>query len=111
MRADGRRDTDWFDADGSIVSNDSWNNPGIKTLCVRRLVDDDAGSPQALLLLLNASPGKERFVLPAPDSAWYVRLNSADLQVHDQLVTADFMDLAAHSAAILSSAPKDVKPS
>jgi glycogen operon protein len=104
LLANGMRDTEWFDCDGKVVPWDSWSNPGIKTLALRRAALADDGKTVALLLIFNASHGVARFVLPDGGAPWQRRLDGYDGSTADEHVTQTFIDIAAHSACVLTAA-------
>jgi isoamylase len=104
LLANGMRDTEWFDCDGSVVAWQSWANPAVKTLALRRVTLLDSGNSIALLLLFNASPGVARFVLPEGGAPWQRRLDAFDGSTAQQLVTQTFVDVAAHSACLFTAA-------
>jgi glycogen operon protein len=100
----GLPDTAWFDCDGSIVSWQSWADPHVRTLALRRVALSERGQAVALLLLFNASPEVARFVLPEAHAPWRRRIDAFDASCADELVTQTFVDVAGHSACVFTAA-------
>lgn len=67
----------WFDASGQPVPPESWDNPDIRTLALRRAQTDDDGQVEVTLLLMNAGAEDVDFTLPEPALAWETLLDSA----------------------------------
>ena len=67
--APGIFDIAWFEANGEMVSEDSWKNPEIRLLCLRRATRNADGSVSLLSLLLNPTSEDHFFRLPEPRSA------------------------------------------
>jgi glycogen operon protein len=97
------RDVEWFDSDGRSPSWQSWQDGRIKTLALRRVGVGPENRPTALLVLFNASQDVARFVLPKAHGPWRIRLNADDPDCAEELLQQETVDIAAHSACILSA--------
>jgi len=101
------RDTDWFDADGSIITGASWNDGSVRTFALRRVLRQGDHDFDAVLLLFNASSAVARFVLPDPVLPWRVRLDSNHLEGGDEFDAGPDLAVAPHSVVVLSATLKN----
>ena len=64
--APGIFDIAWFEANGEMIPEDSWKNPEIRLLCLRRATRNADGTVSILNLLLNPTGEDHFFRLPDP---------------------------------------------
>jgi len=94
----------WFDEGGQAMESPAWEDPGRRTLAMRRACGtDDDQAPDVTLLLLNAGDAPASFALPPPSLAWTLELDSAQPQRAAHAVRGPRVDVAAHSLALLSA--------
>ncbi len=78
---DGKSDVVWLSPQGREMAVDDWNAPEGRCIAVHFVADRDGAtdSPDAWLLLLNASDRDETFVLPVREgSFWRCAIDTAD---------------------------------
>jgi isoamylase len=101
MPAPGIADIAWFDERGGTLSAEAWNDPGQRTLVLRRAVTVPEGRVAILTLLLNPTDEPKQFSLPAPHLPTRVLLDTAvsDTDEHDG--AGSEQSVAAHSVVLL----------
>ncbi len=70
-------DIAWFDETGGTLSAEAWNDPGQRTLVLRRATASPDGRIAILTLLLNPTEEHRQFGLPAPHLPTRILLDSA----------------------------------
>jgi glycogen operon protein len=100
--ADGVYDLSWWQADGSVLHADAWNQPMARSLAC--LIGKPGRSAQALLLLINAAAQGEVFVLPR--GQWQALLDTCqtDGKTSFQTIGGGSVIVAAHSLMLLQAA-------
>ncbi|WP_218014829.1 glycogen debranching protein GlgX [Teichococcus rhizosphaerae] len=101
----GLPDTAWFDADGTLMTPERWNDPEGRVLQLRRAGAAEAGGVEVTLLLLNASERDRVATLPAPALAWVSVLDTTDPEAPGHPVAGATLRLAARSARLLVALP------
>jgi glycogen operon protein len=97
------RDIEWFDDSGDTMRPEDWHDAHGRLLSVRRVVRLRDGRAEASLLLINNQTRVRSFQLPQPQFAWWLRLDSADLQRADHEVHHSAIEVAPHSVQLLTA--------
>jgi glycogen operon protein len=97
------RDIEWFDENGDTMRQEDWQDPDGRLLSVRRVVRRRDGRAEASLLLINNQAGARSFQLPQPQFAWWLRLDSADVQRADHEVDQSAIEVASQSIVLLTA--------
>ncbi|UFN47286.1 glycogen debranching protein GlgX [Roseomonas sp. OT10] len=97
----GLRDLEWFDADGTPMRPDLWDDPEGRTLAMRRAVPLEAGGVEVSLLLLNAGEEAVDFVLPEPRQGWTCLLDSAAPEAQERAIGTEETTLAVGSRSAM----------
>jgi glycogen operon protein len=95
------RDIEWFDENGDTMRAEDWHDPDGRLLAVRRVVRRRDGRAEASLLLINNKTLPRSFQLPQPQFAWWLRLDSADIQRSEHEVNQNTVEVAPHSVQLL----------
>ena len=93
-------DIAWFDEQGEGISPEAWNDPGQRTLMLRRAAANGDGRVTILTLLLNPTQDDLRFRLPLPNRGSVVVLDSAAPEAAVAVV-GDAVTVGAHSAVLV----------
>ena len=94
-------DIAWFDEDGKTISVEGWNDPGQRTLVLRRAMAGEAGRVDILTLLLNPTGEARDFRLPPPHRAGRILLDSAAPDAKERDVPGAVVAVGAHSAVLV----------
>lgn len=99
----------WFSVWGLPMTPPEWEDPQVR--CVAALFESEA-EPQAVLLLLNATPEEALFTLPHEESArrWIARVDtrSATMPPDDEAVmSGEHFNLIPHSMAVLTATTQE----
>ncbi len=103
----GLRDIEWFDADGTPVTPESWNNPLESALVLRRATLTEVGRVICATLLLNPAEESRIFVLPPPALPMRLVLDSAEPDSPEQEMERPEILVAGRSTALLVSEPSE----
>ncbi len=99
----------WFDANGQGISDEAWQNPEFRLLCIRRATKSDARSVALHTLLLNPTAKDEIFKLPQPELPSQVVMDTARPTAASVDIKENQIEVNAHSAVLvfsnLASAP------
>jgi glycogen operon protein len=101
--APGVLDIAWFDGNGDLIENESWNNPEERLLAVRRASQNEDGTVVILTLFLNPAGEDQRFRLPAPNPPTRVLLDSADPEKPEHEISGEEVMVAARSIILTKS--------
>jgi len=101
--APGVRDIEWFNANGEIISEQSWNNGEERILAVRRAARENDGTISILTLLLNPTGDAVHFRLPPPGRPTRVLIDSAVPDAPERDVGSEEMEVHSRSAVMLMS--------
>jgi isoamylase len=94
-------DIAWFDETGGTLSADAWNDPGQRTLVLRRAMPNPDGKIAILTLLLNPTDEHRQFRLPPPHLPARILLDSAAQEADASEVQGSDVPVQAHSAVLL----------
>jgi glycogen operon protein len=97
------RDIEWFDEGGDTMRPEDWRSVEGRLLCVRRALRRDDSCVELSLLLINNSGLPQKFQLPQPQYAWWLRLDSADVQRADVEIDRNAVEVAALSLQLLTA--------
>ncbi|MGA0530374.1 glycogen debranching protein GlgX [Hansschlegelia sp. KR7-227] len=112
--APGVLDIAWFDERGRPISASAWNDPGERTLTLRRAAKRDDGAVPILTLMLNPTAEDRMFKLPPPALPTRLLIDSADPDAPERPIDGDVVRIAARGAALTMSlypAPRAPSPS
>jgi glycogen operon protein len=101
--APGIFDIAWFEANGEMIPEDSWKNPEIRLLCLRRATRNADGTVSILNLLLNPTNEDHFFRLPDPVLPARVLVDSARPEAGEPAVNDNKIDVLSHSAVLVYS--------
>jgi isoamylase len=101
--APGVFDIAWFESGGESITEDSWKNPEIRLLCLRRAMLNDDGSVSLLALLLNPTGEDHPFILPPPVQPGRILIDTAKPEMRDVDVKDQKIVVQAHSAVLVFS--------
>jgi glycogen operon protein len=76
--ADGLRDIEWFDEQGTPMQPRHWQDAERRLLALRRIGRTESGTIEATLLILNASPEDQEYQVSNPELNWRLALDSSD---------------------------------
>jgi len=96
----GIREIEWFDQDGVPMTAPAWQDAEGRTLALRRAAVA-AGHVDLVLLLLNGGPDEAEFVLPPPDAAWSLAIDTANPLAAARALDGERIVLQGHGAAAL----------
>jgi glycogen operon protein len=99
--APGIFDIAWFEANGGMISEDSWKNPEIRLLCLRRATRNADGTVSILNLLLNPTSEDHFFRLPDPVLPARVLVDSARPEAGEPAVNDNKIDVLSRSAVLV----------
>jgi glycogen operon protein len=96
-------DVGWFDEKAEALSMEAWSDMAAQLLALRRAaVDED--KVDMTLLLLNASHEDRTFMLPNPEFAWQIKLDSVAPEAEPYLPESSTIVVGAHGAMLLGVA-------
>jgi glycogen operon protein len=96
-------DLDWLDERGEFLSEEDWQNPQGRALCMRRTSRRGDGAIEVLALLMNSSEDAITFSLPGGLN-WRVAFDSADPDIEWQTVDGDSYDVQGHACVMVTAA-------
>jgi isoamylase len=99
--APGIFDIAWFEANGEMIPEDSWKNPEIGLLCLRRATRNGDGTVSLLSLLLNPTGEDHFFRLPDPILPARVLVDTARPEAEEFAVNDNKIDVLSHSAVLV----------
>ena len=99
--APGIFDIAWFEANGEMIPGDSWENPEIGLLCLRRATRNGDGTVSLLSLLLNPTGEDHFFRLPDPVLPARVLMDTARPGAEELGVNDNKIDVLSHSAVLV----------
>jgi glycogen operon protein len=97
------RDIEWFDEGGDTMRPEDWHSWDGRLLCLRRAARSGDACVELSLLLINNSGVPQTFQLPQPQIAWWLRLDSADVQRVDTAIDHNAVEVAALSLQLLTA--------
>jgi isoamylase len=99
------RDIDWFDEQGHAITPEAWNNPGERTLVLRRAARLPDGRVPMLTMMLNPTGEDRVFALPPPRLPARLLLDTAtpDSAERDLDPNAREIGVRAHAVLLLLS--------
>ena len=107
--AAGHPPPSWFDASGEPVSNDSWNNPEVRLLTLRRAGRNGDGKVSILTTFFNATAEEQRFRLPPPGLPARLLLDSAAPEAPERDLEEEEFTVGAHSLVLVLSRREDTR--
>jgi glycogen operon protein len=97
-------DIAWFDQHGRAMTPDAWNEPGARTLALRRAAEMPDGGVEVTMLLLNADGAGHAFALPEPPRLeWALVLDSAHPESPERPVFDGAVPVAPHAVVLLAT--------
>jgi glycogen operon protein len=102
-------DVGWFDEMAEPLTMEAWADTAAQLLALRRAAIDDGGVDMTLLLL-NASHEDREFLLPCPDLAWVIELDSAAPNAAPSPPAQPSVVVAAHAAMLLGTTITQKEP-
>ena len=97
----GIYDVAWFDEKGESLSMQAWSDSVAQLLALRRATLD-GDKVDVTLLLLNASHEDREFVLPNPELAWQIELDSTAPEKEPVLAERPGVMVGAHGVMLLA---------
>jgi glycogen operon protein len=101
------RDIAWYDAAGTPVSTESWNNPDERRLVLRRAGRDGDGRVAVLTAFFNASGEDHSFRLPPPGLPSRLLIDSADPDGPERDLETDQLVVRARSVLLTLATRED----
>lgn len=99
--APGIKRMQWFDLDGSPMSDAAWEFSEGRVLGMQRACAISGGGLEVSLVLVNGSDGDVEFQLPATPCAWQRVLDSSGVRAVDVAVQAEHITVCAHGLVLL----------
>jgi glycogen operon protein len=96
----GMFDVAWFDENGVTLTPEAWADATAQLLALRRATDYGVAVDMTLLLL-NASHEDREFILPNPELAWEIKLDSAAPEAAPKPAGEPPVPVGAHCAVLL----------
>jgi isoamylase len=93
-------DVGWFDEKAEALSMEAWSDNTAQLMALRRAALD-GDSVDMTLFLLNASPDDREFMLPCPELAWKIELDSAAPDQEPHMPERPVVMVGAHGAMLL----------
>lgn len=91
----------WYDLDGSVMSDDAWEFGEGRVLGLRRACRLEDGTVELSLVLVNGSEGDVEFRLPDSPCQWQRVLDTAGVRAMPSAVQAEHVPLCAHALVLL----------
>jgi isoamylase len=99
--APGIFDIAWFEANGDLIPEESWKQPEIRLLALRRAARNDDGTVSLLTLLLNPTPDDHAFRLADPVLPAIVLVDTARPDSESEVVTDNKLEVLSRSAVLV----------
>jgi len=99
--APGVKRMQWFDLDGSPMSEAAWEFSEGRVLGLQRACRAADGSVEVSLILLNGSEGDVEFQLPETPCAWHRVLDTSGVRATDIPVQGSEVSICAHALVLL----------
>ncbi len=93
-------DVGWFGEKAEALSMEAWSDNTAQLMALRRAALD-GDSVDMTLFLLNASPDDREFMLPCPELAWKIELDSAAPDQEPHMPERPVVMVGAHGAMLL----------
>ena len=100
---DGIIDNAWFDQHGQEMTVEAWQAPEARTLALRRAVALPGGAIELMLVLLNADPVPQDFVLPGLQVNWTTLLDTSRPEMPEIPLTDGHAQVAAYGVMLLTA--------
>ena len=97
----GVLDIGWFDEHGQAIPERAWNDPGVRTLTLRRAGERTDSRVEVLTLALNPSGEDRIFRLPAPALPSLILIDTASAELEEQRFDGREVAVAAHAAVLV----------
>ena len=91
----------WYDLDGSPMSEAAWEFAEGRVLGLQRSCRSDDGSVEVSLVLLNGSEGDVEFQLPDTPVSWERVLDTSGVRAVDVAVQSSQVNICAHALVLL----------
>jgi isoamylase len=104
--APGILDIAWFNAQGEVISSDSWNNPRERAMTLRRASKRDDGSVGILTCFFNPGGEDRSFKFPPPRLATRLLIDTAEPSAPERDLDNDSITVKARSVVLTRSAYK-----
>lgn len=91
----------WYDLDGSLMSDEAWDFAEGRVLGLRRARLKEDGSLDLSLVLVNGSDGDIDFRLPESPCEWQRVLDTTNLRVAEAAIQTDHVAVCAHALVLL----------
>jgi glycogen operon protein len=99
--APGIFDIAWFEAGGELIPEDSWRQPEIRLLALRRAARNDDGTVSLLTLLLNPTGEDHTFRLADPVLPAIVFIDTARPDAESLIVADNKIEVLSRSAVLV----------